>query len=131
MQNLSDLVKSSKMTNEQIASLLPESLHDLLNFLTLDEVLQISDDCGGMQLTIPFTINKKTTDLLGKVVGNKMVKFYGGSGLYVPTCKELRFRMQVETVRNLRKEGWLINAIAREIGSSCRTVTKILNETHI
>ncbi|MCX7088826.1 MAG: hypothetical protein NTV00_12345 [Methylococcales bacterium] len=130
MQNLSELVKSSGMVTEQITSLLPESLQNLLNFLTLGEVLQISDDCGGMQLNIPLAINKKTIELLGNVVGNKMVKFYGGCGLYIPTCKELRFKLQVESVRKLRVKGWLINAIAREIGSSCRTVTKILNEAY-
>lgn len=110
----------------ELLEALPEKWVELVGIIPLSTVIDIIDNFGGTNISIPKYYqpngSKKLRDVIDDKDFKKLIKYFTDMYVYVPTGFQLKTLVRHNKMIRLSDEGLSASEIARCIGVSVRTV---------
>lgn len=89
-------VISRKLTDEELASLLPSVVVDIAKIIGFEKALLLVKGMGGVDFAVPCGLSRngsereqRLVDAIGIEAAKKFMRIFGGERLYIPQCEQL------------------------------------------
>lgn len=134
-------VISDKLTDDELAALLPPQVVDIAQFIGYSKALLLVKGMGGVDFAVPRGLTKNRSereqrliDAIGVESAKQFMAVFGGERLYVPRCeqllRELRNRKFCECIDSAVDGGMTqtkaVQKFAYEFGMTERNGYKVL-----
>ncbi len=117
------------LSDAAIRVLLPESLCELAQLISIDAVLKLVEQFGGVRLYVPKVVRQsgKLAKLLGMPAAEALSARCGGGRIEVPLAPNLGRAIRDEEIRSLDASGYTVAEVARRLRIHQRTVYQVLS----
>lgn len=124
------LAEAQDLPPEKLLEALPESLKDLDAVLSVSEILKLIEYFGGTTIAIPLTPTDdgELVKVLGMDAAQRLSGFCGGENINVPRGHKIRRMIRIKRIKELRNQGFSIDALASQFQVTSRAIYLALSD---